>query len=156
MSQTAEAISNPIQSQDPEVWRIVSAEPLNMYTAKYGITKTTDARVDWLSVTSGQDEGVLLELDAPDDAQIKFKAGPAQFEFTLGDVRNDDICQTFGGLDQSVRASTLHCSGDICDTAIDDFVEENLEPGEHAYFVRIVQRDFHRAWSSPIYVNYKK
>ena len=134
--------------------RILSAEPLNMYTAKYGITETADSRVDWLSVTSGQEEGVLLELDAPDDARVKFNAGPAQFEFTVGDVRADDVCQTFGGLDQSVRASTMHCEGDVCDVTIDDVVEDNLEPGSHAYFVRVVQRDFHRAWSSPVYVDY--
>jgi hypothetical protein len=141
---------------DLEGGRIVSAEPLNMYSAKYGITETTDTHVEWLSVTSGQEEGVLLELDAPDDAQIKFNAGPAQFSISLADVRNGDINQSFGGLDQTVSASTMHCEGDICDFTINDVVEENLEPGSHAYFIRVVQRDFHRAWSSPIYVDYEK
>ena len=125
-----------------------------MYTTKYGITETTDSRVNWLSVTSGQEEGVLLKLDAPDDAKIKFNAGPAEFDISLGEVRSDHIHRTFGGLDQTVSASTMHCEGDTCDLTIDDVVEENLEPGSHAYFVRVVQRDFHRAWSSPIYIDY--
>jgi len=135
--------------------RIVSAEPLNMYTAKYGIKNTSDTAVDWLSVTSGQIEGVLLTVDAPDDARIHFKAGPAEFDFTLGEARADDVHAEFGGLDQIVEVSTLHCTGDVCDVVIDDVVEQDLDAGPHAYFVRVVQRDFHRAWSSPVYVDYQ-
>jgi hypothetical protein len=134
--------------------RIVAAEPLNMYAPKYGIVSSSANHVAWTSVTSGQESGLLLELDAPDDATITFDAGPATFEFTLGEARADDVVRHFGGLDQSVRASTVHHEGDAMDATMDAITEDNLAPGQHAYFVRVVQRDFHRAWSSPIYVNH--
>jgi hypothetical protein len=51
-----------------------------------------------------------------------------------------------------VSVSTLHSEGDTAHAEF-DFVEEDLKPGSHAYYVRVVQADFHRAWSSPIYVD---
>ena len=67
--------------------RIVDAQPFNIFTAKYGITERSDKRVAWSSVTSGQEEGLLLELDAPDQATIAFTAGPADLSFRLGEAR---------------------------------------------------------------------
>jgi Protein of unknown function (DUF3604) len=131
--------------------RILSATPLNMFTAKYGIVESEVHRLAWRSVTAGQEEGVLIEVDAPDQARIDFAAGPARFSFALGEVRTNDINLSFGGLEQAVRATTLHAVGDDTDATL-DFVERDLAPGDHAYFVRVVQSDFHRAWSSPIYV----
>jgi hypothetical protein len=122
-----------------------------MFTAKYGIVESEVHRLAWRSVTAGQEEGVLIEVDAPDQARIDFAAGPARFSFALGEVRTNDINLSFGGLEQAVRATTLHAVGDDTDATL-DFVERDLAPGDHAYFVRVVQSDFHRAWSSPIYV----
>ena len=130
---------------------IVDAQPLNIFTAKYGITERSDDRVAWRSVTSGQEEGLLLELDAPDQATIAFAAGPADLSFRLGEARGDDLRWDLGGLEQWVRASTLHTSGDVLDAEF-AFVDETAAPGERAYWVRVEQTDNHRAWSSPIYV----
>jgi len=131
--------------------RIVEVQPLNIFTAKYGITQRSDHRVAWRSVTSGQEEGLLLELDAPDRATIAFAAGPADLSFRLGEARGDDLSWDLGGLEQWVGASTLHTSGDVLDAEF-DFLDETAAPGERAYWVRVEQTDGHRAWSSPIYV----
>ena len=95
---------------------------------------------------------MLLTLDAPDDAVITFAAGPARFEFRLGEVRAEDIHIEAGGLEQAVGATTLHCEGDVTEAEI-DYRDEDAAAGSHAYWVRVVQVDFHRAWSSPIYVD---
>ena len=131
--------------------RIKGATPLNIFTAKYGIDDWGDNHVHWRSVTSGQEEGVLLEIDAPDDAMVSFDAGPAKLEFSVGQVRADDLRWDLGGLEQYVTASTLHTDGGTCDAAF-EYVDENPANPEQAYWVRVVQTDFHRAWSSPIYV----
>ena len=68
--------------------RIDGATPLNIYTAKYGIDKWNERLVRWRSVTSGQEEGVLLDVYAPDDAVITFAAGPANLTFTVGEARS--------------------------------------------------------------------
>lgn len=134
--------------------KILSAESLNMFAARYGIVERGTDGLSWRSVTAGHEVGILLELDAPDDARVVFETGPATFEFSVGEARANDIRVDAGGVEQAVRVTTVHADGEI-DRAEFSVVEEELEPGEHAYWVRVVQRDFHRAWSSPIYVDYK-
>ena len=134
--------------------RITGATPLNIYTAKYGIDDWDEGHVNWRSVTSGQEEGVLLYIDGPDDALITFKAGPADLTFSVGDARKGNLRWDLGGLEQYVTASTLHTEGDICDTRF-EYTDEASGDGEQAYWVRVVQTDFHRAWSSPVYLNVK-
>ena len=131
--------------------RIVDAHPFNIFAAKYGITERSRRRVAWRSVTSGQEEGLVLDLDAPDQATVAFTAGPANLSFRLGDARGDDLSWDLGGLEQQVRASTLHTSGDVLDAEF-AFLDESAATGERAYWVRVEQTDGHRAWSSPIYV----
>ena len=131
--------------------RITSAQPLNIYTAKYGIDEWSNGHARWRSVTSGQEEGVLLDVDAADDAVITFKAGPADLSFTLGEARAGDLCWDLGGLEQYVTASTMHTDDGTPDVSF-NYVDESPDPGERAYWVRVVQTDFHRAWSSPVYL----
>ncbi len=135
--------------------KILKATPLNMFAAKYGIRESDDHRISWRSVTSGQEEGLLLEVDAPDDAVIEFSAGPADVSFSLGNVREDDLDWEFDGLEQSLRASTRHYEGDEHDATF-VFIDEKADGGEQAYWIRVTQLDFHRAWSSPIYVELDK
>ena len=131
--------------------KINGAEPLNIYTAKYGIDEWTETSARWRSVTSGQEEGVLLDVNAPDDAVITFKAGPADLSFTVGEARAADKRWDLGGLEQYVTASTLHTDGNTMDATF-EHTDNACGAGEQAYWVRIVQTDFHRAWSSPIYL----
>jgi hypothetical protein len=134
--------------------RILTAEALNLYAPKYGLTGRDETRLSWRSVTAGQDAGVLLEVDAPDDAELRFTTGPATFAFRLARVRADDLRVDAGGEGQAVRATTLHPEGDVTEVAF-DLLEEGLEPGAHAYWLRVEQTNFHLAWSSPVYLDYR-
>lgn len=134
--------------------RIEKASPLNIYTAKYGIDEFADRHVRWRSVTSGQEEGLLLDIDAPDDAIISFKAGPADVEIPIGEIRTKNMTWNFGGLEQQLTAGTLHTVGDVCDVPF-SFIDENPVAQEQAYWIRVVQTDFHRGWTSPVYLESK-
>lgn len=134
--------------------QILSAKTLNMYAPKEGIDQQTENEISWHSITAGHQVGILLELDAPDDAQIIFETSPATFDFDLKKVRQEDIFVDAGELDQSVTVSTLHSDGKVSHVEF-DFIEEDLKPGSQAYYVRVVQENFHMAWTSPIYVNLK-
>ncbi len=131
--------------------KIREAVPLNIFTAKYGIDESDETHVSWRSVTSGQEEGVLLDIDAPDDAVITFKAGPADLSFSVGEVRAGNLRWDLGGLEQFVFASTLHTDGVHCDVTF-DHIDDQPGNQEQAYWIRVVQTDFHRGWSSPVYI----
>ena len=135
--------------------RFKSAQPLNMYAPKEKVFLKSDDEIEWKSITAGHQVGILVEVDGPDDAIISFKSGPVTFEFTLGEVRKKDYFVDAGGVGRSVRASTLHFQGDEKEVNF-DFDTESLPLGEHAYWVRVIQSDFHRAWTSPIYANVKE
>lgn len=132
--------------------RIEDAQPLNVFTAKYGIDEVSERHVRWRSVTSGQEEGVLLSVDAPDDAIVRFKAGPADISFSLGEARGDDLRWDLGGLEQYVSVSTEHTDGGEMDASF-EYVDHERHGDEQAYWIRVVQTDFHRGWSSPIFVS---
>jgi hypothetical protein len=134
--------------------QILSAKTLNMYAPKEGIDQQTENEISWHSITAGHQVGILLELDAPDDAQVIFETSPAIFDFDLKKVRQEDIFVDAGELNQSVTVSTLHSDGKVSHVEF-DFREEDLKPGSQAYFVRVVQANFHMAWTSPIYVDLK-
>jgi hypothetical protein len=127
---------------------------LNMYAPKERVILKSSGEICWTSITAGHQVGVLVELDAPDDARILFETSPATFDFLLKSVQSQDLFIDAGGLEKSVSVSTLHCEGDKQEARF-DFVEEGLKPGVHAYWLRVVQQDFHRAWTSPIYVDMK-
>ena len=92
-----------------------------------------------------------LEVEASNDAVITFSAGPARFSFTLGEVRAGERRWDFGGLEQYVTVSTQHSDGGPLDFSF-NYVDDSSQIGKQAYWVRIVQNDFHRAWSSPVYL----
>jgi hypothetical protein len=132
--------------------RILSATPLNMYLAKEGITGWGSGHVSWRSITAGHESGILMEVDAPDETEIKFETAPANFSFRLGQIRNHDLRVEAEGVSQAVHVSTQHTTGDIRQAEF-HFKDEGNCHGSHAYWVKVVQRDFHRAWTSPIYVD---
>ena len=132
---------------------IRTASAVNISNGKNGIVHSTSDRVAWRSVTAGQEEGLLLCVDAPDDAEIHVQAGPADFRFSLAEVRASDVTKSYGPIEQFITASTMHHEGNVADAEI-DVVDDGFQPGDHSYWVRVVQRDSHRAWSSPIYATY--
>ena len=56
---------------------IMGAIPLNMFTAKYGIDVLGERHVIWRSITSGQEEGILIHINASDDTAIAMGGGAA-------------------------------------------------------------------------------
>lgn len=129
----------------------VSAKPLNMYAPKENVALKDSQNITWKSITAGHEVGVLVEVDAADTAQLVFDTPPSQFEIALGDVRADDFRVDAGAEKRGVAITTRHLAGNQCDVSF-KFHADRIESGSHAYWVRAIQADFHRAWTSPIYV----
>jgi hypothetical protein len=134
--------------------RIVAAEPFAMENPEKGISVRTERRIDWISNTTGDDDGVDLTLEAPPEAVLHFRTPPISLDVPLCDLA-DGVTRLFpaGGVDLRafmrrlpVRDHTLELRIDVTDPA-------PPRAGCHPYWIRVTQEDGAQAWTSPVYVS---
>jgi hypothetical protein len=143
----------------PTVWdgsltldcgRFASAVPFAFDNPEDGILALEERMVCWRSSTSGDPDGLLLDLDAPDDARLTFETGPVSFGFALSELTAGAKAVDAGGLRQRVTASWVP-RGETPNEAHFSYRDAVCQPGDHAYWLRVIQRDGAMAWSSPIW-----
>lgn len=113
------------------------------------------ARVRWRSVTAGDWDGVLLELDRPEAAELWFVTGPMSLRTRLSrlgsvgrrfDAHNPERCVELKRMPE--RMPSCSFSG--------RFDDPSPVAGEQAYWLRVRQSDGAYAWSSPIFVTFDR
>ena len=134
--------------------RIASHEEFAFDYSGQGVRRITNQRLEWTSTTGGDPDGVLLGLDAPEDAEITFHTEPVTFSFKLRDIGYEPLVVDAGGVNQRVKVSTIKV-GELPRELEFSYVDENPEPGVNPYWVRVVQSDGAMAWSSPVWVDYE-
>jgi len=122
-------------------------------------------RVNFRSLTSGDEDGLIFEIEAPRKAVLHFEAymmsrnqfgqgetGKNRVEFSvpLHDLSAEDWIYSAGKLDRQVVLRRVgQCyPNEICF----EWTEKEIPGGTSAYWVRLLQQDGAVAWSSPIYV----
>ncbi|MBI3973161.1 MAG: DUF3604 domain-containing protein [Chloroflexi bacterium] len=116
-----------------------------------GVTETGEQRVRWRSETAGDWDGIVVELDAPDNAALRFATSPVTFAFTPRDVAGRPLEVDAGGVGQLVRVER-DPGPDQPRSVSFTFRDEQPPAGRHPYFVRVTQQDGNIGWSSPVYV----
>jgi hypothetical protein len=109
------------------------------------------ARVGWRSVTAGDWDGVVLELDRPDDAELWFVTGPMSLRTRLSALGPKGRRFDAHNPQRSVELKRLPERMPSCAFS-GAFEDSSPIPGEQAYWVRARQSDGACAWSSPIFV----
>jgi hypothetical protein len=134
--------------------RIVDAVPFAMENPEKGIRERTDARVAWISNTTGDDDGVDVTVDAPAGAAFRFHTPVIQLEVVLSDLA-DGRTLTFpaGGVDLRVFLRRLPARGQTNDLAF-EYTDPSPPRGRcHPYWIRVTQEDGAQAWTSPVYLD---
>jgi hypothetical protein len=131
--------------------RIVLAEEWGFDHPENGVSQITDQSVHWRSETAGDWDGIVVEIEAPDDARLTFSSGPATFSFTPQDVATGPLQLDAGGIGQLVRVERDPGPQQPRSVAF-TFRDPHPPSGRHPYFVRVTQQDGHMAWSSPFFV----
>ena len=114
------------------------------------ITQPSDGQLMWQSRTAGDEDGVLLEVEAAPDAFLTFETKPASFTVPLGDLSMDAREFPAGGLRRKVTVSRIadsyprHVAFSWTDTAVPQ--------GTSVYWIRVQQQDGAVAWASPMFV----
>ena len=132
--------------------KIISAEEFAFDLPWEGIIEKTNQRVSWSSTTAGDFDGVILTLEAPEDTRIMFNTKPARFSFQLNRLESPLIVEA-GKIEQKVEISRI--SGKESPINVNfTYTDREVRPGINPYYVRVVQSDGEKAYSSPIFVKH--
>ena len=143
-----------------EKGRILSAQEVAFDTFQQGITYRSNQQISWKSSTSGDYDGVILELDCPDDASLRFCSPQKNFEIPLRHLSTDPQRFDAGGVNLKVEVSLVgeHPAIDNGHTNKLELSWKETDPSvkSGAYWVKVVQDNGQMAFSSPIFVTREK
>jgi len=135
--------------------RIASYSEFAFDYPQQGVRQVTNQRLEWRSTTGGDPDGVILKLDAPEDAEVTFHSKPVSFTFKLGDITYEPLVIDAGGVNQRVKVSAI--SGRELPKKLEfSYIDKDPKRGVNPYWVRLVQSNGTMAWSSPVYFEYEK
>ena len=129
--------------------RIAAAEGYAFDSAGEGVCAVEERSVSWKSVTTGDADGVVLTLEAGAGAVLRFESPVLRHSLALEELEAGPVELNAGGIEMKVVFEYLPM-----DLGLDvelSFAEPGLPPGCHPYWVRVLQVDGAKAWSSPIY-----
>ena len=134
--------------------RILSAYPFAFDRPGEGITSVSDRKVTWKSISYGDPDGVILELDAPENATLTFNSIQGTFTVKLKEAMNMIKTVYLGPVDKRVRIVPLNDSGDVRKVTF-TYIDYKIRRGVNPYWVKVIQWNGEMAWSSPIFVKYQ-
>jgi hypothetical protein len=133
--------------------RVLAAEPYAMENPEKGIVRRTERRLDWISNTTGDDDGVDVTLDAPPTAVLAFRTPVIDVDVILGNLA-DGVTRVVpaGGVDLRAFMRRLPARDFTRELAFD--VTDPAPPAGtcSAYWIRVTQEDGAQAWTSPVYL----
>ncbi len=130
--------------------RIRRFETVNFLNPEKRVRRAGPGRLCWEGVTTGGAQGVILHLEGP-AGNIDFRTGRKSVKIGVAALTRRPRVWRAGGLDARVEAYLTPAGGG---PGVLEFEVplKNLKRGDNPIFVKVVQRDGHLAWSSPIYV----
>ncbi|MFX1508569.1 MAG: DUF3604 domain-containing protein, partial [Promethearchaeota archaeon] len=131
---------------------IRSVEELAFDLPWQGITTKDKQRVRWVSTTSGDSDGIILDLDAPDEAVITFNTKLVQASFQLSQLKKPLVIDA-DGIEQKVEISLISDKKPPT-TVRFEYTDDEVKSGLNPYYIKVLQYDGEKAWSSPIFINF--
>ena len=130
---------------------IVAAHPWAFDTPDEGLREVAAQRVAWRSVTAGDWDGVVLELDDPERAELTFVTAPMTLRASLNALGAS--AHTFQADAPLRRVELRRLPATMPPLGWNGRFEDPApQSGAHAYWVRVRQADGAFAWSTPIFV----
>ena len=116
-----------------------------------GLHQAAPSRLAWRSVTTGDEDGVLVDVAGGDEATLTFRTAPIACEVRLGDIRRAVVEHAGPGVDTAVRFEMTPSGIGRDVTAV---LRDPTPPrsGCHAYWIRVRQTEGAKAWVSPFFV----
>jgi hypothetical protein len=119
-------------------------------TPAEGITSVSDKSIEWQSVTTGDADGVLFDVEGGDDTRIAFSTPVLERSVALGTLKQGPVTVDAGGVDMKV-VFEMAPTGVGLEARV-SFTDDDAPKGETPYWIRVTQVDGAKAWVSPFYV----
>jgi hypothetical protein len=131
--------------------RVLGVQEWALDTPDENVRALDDSRVAWRSITAGDWDGVVLELDAIESARLTFVTEPMTVRAALRDL---GATPTVFEADSPQRRVELRRLPEVMPSMAwrGAFRDEAPQAGSHAYWIRVRQADGALAWSTPIFV----
>jgi len=145
---------------------IEAIEPLRLDQPNERIVQTGDRQIAFDSVTSGDEDGVIVSLGGDySQAMLTLTASlrsrnqfgaegdgsqDVALELAVSELLKDGAFRRLDGLDQGIEIRPM--GSGYPDKLAVDWTEPDAVAGNSAYWVRVTQVDGATAWSSPIFV----
>ncbi len=107
--------------------------------------------IAWRSATAGNQAGLLVEIQGDASTLCSFSSSPCTFTFRLAQVSLAPMTVDAGGVGRQVIVGPAPRSDGPREVAL-TYRDTKSMRGSCPYWVRVVQVDQERAWSSPVYV----
>jgi len=138
--------------------KIISAEEYAFDRQDQGIKEKTDNKIRWTSNTSGDYDGVILELDYDVNTELIFKSTQKEFTVNVSEITEELMIYPAGGENLKVEVSLANQKCQNLDEYITasnvEYTFKDMKRNStegNAYWVRVLQEDGNMAWSSPIF-----
>ena len=131
--------------------RFESAKNYSMDTPDEGIAVFSDQRIEWKSKTGGDWDGVIVQVNADQDAVLTITTPQISSSVGWGELSVNPLC--IKDVDPLRELEVLRLPTQMPSPNGEfEFKDEAYKKGWNAYWIRVRQIDGHMAWSSPIFV----
>jgi hypothetical protein len=118
-----------------------------------GVQRITNQRITWSSTTGGDSDGVLLKIEAPEDATATFYSKQVSFNFKPHEIKHEPTIIDVGPVNRKVKIQKI-MDGKLPRNIKFTFNDKEIKKGINQYWVKVTQSDGSMAWTSPVYANY--
>ena len=160
--------------------KLISIQKIRFDSPRSRIFDVSDKEIKWYSITCGYPSGLILEMDTTENTKLRVSAkckvitGPLfgeseshrilrmsfapaeqiETSINLSDLDEEPLTINVGTLNRRITFSKAPSDDGIKNVDF-EFTDWNIKPGLNTYHVRVTQRDMEKAWSSPIFINFR-
>ena len=121
-----------------------------------GICVCTDKYVSWESSTSGDYDGLILDIEGGGDTVLRFSSKQGCAEVPLKEIQKGCVMKDMGGLNLRLEFCLAPETADqnawLPECQTEKMISLPEEPGEHAFWAKVTQSNGNAAWVSPVFV----
>ena len=130
---------------------ILSHVPYALDQYDDSLVRVSNKLLRFSTATSGDPDGVFIDVEAPDDAVLTFFSEQTTFRLPLGEVSAQPHTFDAGGVNARVLVCAVAENLSDWSARFSFTDEEAAVDATNPYWVRVLQADGGQAWSSPLY-----